>query len=165
VKPEEMDDRELREAIQSNRSVRGWVRDADDEVSLAYLLEECFRRMAAGREAQEPKCPKCGSGNVSIKFGDLNYAECHDCIRYWSAKGGTDILAQFFTGAAPTPKAQEAGELAKAANIFGARVREKWPGLFAEQGTDFAEARDKLAQILVQHGFSWPTPPETGEDK
>jgi len=153
VKPEEMDDRELREAIQSNRSVRGWVRDADDEVSLAYLLEECFRRMAAGREAL-----KLAEAAKDI----LNYIHAGP---HHIPTNNLKIALERFTGAAPTPKAQEAGELAKAANIFGARVREKWPGLFAEQGTDFAEARDKLAQILVQHGFSWPTPPETGEDK
>src|SRR5215831_16699701 len=110
-----MDDRELRQIateILANCAGKyvnpeGYVQSPqeviDQQITNAVKI---LRRMAAGRLAL-PKCPKCGKAN-DIGFedtaGSCSHIAC-GCGFSWENSGTLADFAQFFTGAAPTPKA------------------------------------------------------------
>lgn len=107
--------------------------------------EEAELKLAAPPESLGPRCPKCQSGSVKAIFSTLgNSGECYECTYSGEPE-------EFFAApSTPQPAAWTPREIEilTLADLFGARVREREPGWFDEDGTDFAEAREKLARII-----------------
>jgi hypothetical protein len=91
-----------------------------------------------------PKCPQCGD-EATYRTPDGTFWDGN--AHYWR------LPVQFLSASVDKEKVKE---LATAANVFGARVKERDPSAFdSEWGTDFAEARDRLAAALVTCGFKF----------
>lgn len=61
---------------------------------------------------------------------------------------GVSLLSGGADSGTPVEATPDYKKLIAAADLFGARVRERCPSWFDEDGTDLAEARDKLARII-----------------